>query len=232
MSVPQSKSLIAISVLLLLLAVFSVVSIFTTQVGVMGRQQGGSPGNFTTDGNAPQRRNNNSQNQNGNFQNDGGNFQRRNNAGGFNLFSITRSLGIDGPVLGYISVGFSALMGLLCLASAFGVWKEKRWALNLALVLAALAFLGALPGLFSGGRFFDWLRITQTIFNLGAGAAISEAARPRQSRMCGPAGSPAPRWESIPSCRCSSSATTISPRHCRTTSTCRMCARVLPEDWN
>jgi len=57
---------------------------------------------------------------------------------------------------------------LIC---AYGVWKQKRWALSLGIVLAILFLLGSLPGLFTGGRFFN---LTSALINNGrVGASIA-----------------------------------------------------------
>jgi hypothetical protein len=52
------------------------------------------------------------------------------------------------------------------------VWKQKRWALNLAIVLAILFLLGALPGFFTfGGRFFSFLTVLTSSANILKGLA-------------------------------------------------------------
>jgi uncharacterized membrane protein (DUF2068 family) len=59
---------------------------------------------------------------------------------------------------------------MLC---AFGVWKQKRWALNLAMVMALIFLIGAAPGLFSmGGRNINWLRTSINALNTAASLVI------------------------------------------------------------
>jgi hypothetical protein len=72
-------------------------------------------------------------------------------AGLFRLFGAAGSLGINGTTLIVVRSVF-ALLGIgLAVLCAWFVWKQKRWALNLAIVLGVLVLLGALPGLFLGG---------------------------------------------------------------------------------
>ena len=79
--------------------------------------------------------------------------------GGFNLFSITRSLGLSPQVMIYFNIGLPVLGVLLLLLSAFGIWKQKGWGLNLATLLGLIFLAGAVPGFFSlGGRNVNWLR--------------------------------------------------------------------------
>jgi len=115
----------------------------------------------------------------GNFQggNGGAGFGGRGGAG-FNLFSVTRTLGLNPQSMVYINLGI-AIIGILLLAwCAYGVWQQKKWALNLAMLLGLLFLLGALPGLFSGfnfGRFFNWmagLRLGVNILEVIAGVVI------------------------------------------------------------
>ena len=73
----------------------------------------------------------------------------------------------------FITLGITILGILLALLSAFGVWKQKSWGLNLGMVIAILFLLGALPGLFSlGGRNVNVLRTSITILTLVASAPI------------------------------------------------------------
>jgi hypothetical protein len=178
MSTARPKSLTIIAALLVLLALASLTSTLTSSVFFVGAGPQGVLGNRTQGGNFQGNAGNVPGNgnfqpgQNGNSQG-GANFQGRRAAGGFNLFSITRSLGLDPQIMRYINLGF-AIVGLaLLLVSAYGVWKQKRWALNLAMVLALVFLISALPGLFSiGGRFVNWMRIVTDVVNVAASAPI------------------------------------------------------------
>jgi hypothetical protein len=78
---------------------------------------------------------------------------------------LFRLLGALGPALPIVSgLWFAVLLGLTLLAAWF-IWrKQKRWALNLAIVLAIFVLLGALPAAFMGGRalMIGWLGYAQT----------------------------------------------------------------------
>ena len=166
----KPKPLLIIAGLLIVLALLSGTSALTSRTGFTRTRQPGTGGNFQG-GNG----------NNGNFQGGttqdgtgtngnapGGNFQAR---GGTNpLGSIFRVLG---PSFIYISIGITVLGIILSLLSAWGVWKQKRWGLNLAMVLALLFLVAALPGLFSlGGRNINWLRTSITVLNLIASVPI------------------------------------------------------------
>jgi len=76
-------------------------------------------------------------------------------------------------VIGYITQGLAILGILLALLSAFGVWKQKRWGLNLGMLIAILFLLAAAPALFSlGGRNINWLRTTTNILTVAASLPI------------------------------------------------------------
>jgi len=133
------------------IGLLSLISLLTSgvRIGQPALPQGVQPGNMVPrgdfqpgEGNLPQ-----------------GNFQQRGAPGGlFSLFSTARSLGIEFQYLRYVSIALGIIGIALTVVAAIFVWKQKRWALNLAIVLAILFLLGALPGLFSlGGRFVDWL---------------------------------------------------------------------------
>jgi hypothetical protein len=172
MTTTRSKSLLIIAALLVLLALLSGTSALTSRTGFTRTRQPGATGNFNNGGNTQGGTDNNG----GNFQpntNNGtrGNFQGRN--GGFNAFSLFRTAGINPQVIGYVTTGLTVLGILLALLSAFGVWKAKRWGLNLGMVVAVLFLLGALPTLFSlGGRNINWLRTSLNILSLVASAPI------------------------------------------------------------
>ena len=70
---------------------------------------------------------------------------------GGGLLSFLGPLGTALPILRVVWVVL--LLVLTSLATWF-VWKQRRWALNLGMILAALVLLGSLPGLLFGGRSF------------------------------------------------------------------------------
>jgi hypothetical protein len=165
----KPKPILIIAGLLVVLALLSGTSALTSRTGFTRvRQPGALNGNNTQGGNFQGGNNGNFQGGNGN----NGNFQTR-GGGGFNAFTIFRTAGINPQVIGYITLGFTILGILLALLSAYGVWKQKRWGLNLAMVLALLFLVAAVPGLFSlGGRNINWLRTSITILNIVASAPI------------------------------------------------------------
>ena len=81
-------------------------------------------------------------------------------------------LGINFQLIGYVSQAIGIIgIGLTVLAAVF-VWKQKRWALNLAIVLAILFLLGALPRFFTfGGSFFSVMTGLTSSANLLKGLA-------------------------------------------------------------
>jgi hypothetical protein len=90
----------------------------------------------------------------------------------FSPFGLIRTLGLSSQIFGYINLGISVVAIVLLLISAYGVWKQKRWALNLGMVLAVLFFLGSLPGLFSSGGFFNLTRALINYGRMGASVAV------------------------------------------------------------
>ena len=168
------KTITTILAMLVVLALVSTVSAATSRIGVGNRgNRTGGTGTGTGTGGGNFQGNNNS---GGNFQgnNNGGQTdngttgttQRRTNQGGFNLFSLTRSLGISPQVMVYVNLGITILGILLVLLSAYGIWKQKIWGLNLATVMAIIFLIGAVPSLFSiGGRFVNWLRIGENVIS-------------------------------------------------------------------
>jgi len=156
----RPKTITVILAMLVLLALVSATSSLTSRIGFRtpNRQFG------NTGGGTGQGTNGNFQGNNGNFQgNDGasqGNFTNRRNTG-FNLFSITRSLGLSPVVIFYFNLAMPILGIVLLLTSLYGIWKLKIWGLNLATLLALVFLAGAVPGFFSvGGRNINWLRIS------------------------------------------------------------------------
>ena len=171
----KPKPILIVTILLLVLAVLSTASIVTSRIGFARpagfangtnfQRNGGNGGNF-------QFNNGTGGAGNGNFpvNNGNGNFQRRS---GFNTFSILRSLGLNGQAVIYINLGIGILGILLVLLSAYGVWRQKSWGLNLAMVMALLFLIGAAPTLFSlGARNFNWLRTSISILTLVASVPI------------------------------------------------------------
>ena len=161
----RPKNITVILSMLVLLAVVSAVSTATTRIGFgnaarnrptagLGTgQPGGNNGTGTGTGGGQQG------GTNGNFQG-GGNFQNRAAGGGFNLFTVTRALGLNPQVMVYINILIPVIGILLLLGSAYGIWKQKIWGLNLATVLGLVFLVAGLPALFSiGGRNINWLRI-------------------------------------------------------------------------
>ena len=176
---PRSRNLTIIVVLLAVISVLSIITLLTTEIrlGQPTLPQDGQSRQFPQNGNfQPGQDNNvpqgNSQRDGGNFQGNGGN-QRRGTSSLFSLFGAASSLGINYQYIRYISIGMTILGIILTLVTAFFVWKQKRWALNLAIVLAILFLLGALPGLFTlGGRSFSWLPTSLNIFKTLASIPI------------------------------------------------------------
>ena len=176
----RPKIITIILVLLLIMAVVSTASAVSTRLGSGGNRGNRSAGG-TGQGTGNFQGNNNS---GGNFQGNNaagqtdngggtGTTQRRNTQTGFNLFSMTRSLGINPQVMVYVSMGFTILGILLVLLSAYGIWKQKIWGLNLATLMAVIFLIGAVPALFtSSGRFINWLRIGENVLSTLAALPI------------------------------------------------------------
>ena len=180
----RPKTITIILVLLLIMAVVSTASAVSTRFGSggnRGNRPAGGTGQGTGNGTGNFQGNNNSggnsQGNNGAGQTDNGGgtgtTQRRNTQAGFNLFNITRSLGLNPQVMVYVSLGFTILGILLVLLSAYGIWKQKIWGLNLATLMALIFLIGAVPALFtSGGRFINWLRIGENVLSTLAALPI------------------------------------------------------------
>ena len=169
------KSLLTITTLLILLALVSLATPFLSSFGAnpAGRQPGNMPqgGNFRPEnGNPPQ----SGEFQGGERQPGSGNFPQRSDSGAFNLLSLTRAFGLSGQAMIYINYGAGVIGAGLAGLAAFWVWKKKKAGLNLALVLAILFLLGALPGVFSGLRMMSAAAILRYTLNiLSAGAALA-----------------------------------------------------------
>ncbi|MCX6080690.1 MAG: hypothetical protein NTW32_14245 [Chloroflexi bacterium] len=172
----RPKTITLIIVMLLVLALVSTVSLATTRIGFGGRgnRTGNTPGQ--SGGNFQGNNNGNAQGNNGGEQTESGgtsgNFQRGTQSG-FNLFSITRSLGLNPQVFVYVNLGLSIAGILLLLLSVYGIWKQKIWGLNLATLLGLIFLIGAVPGFFSfGGRNINWIRIGSTVLSTVAALPI------------------------------------------------------------
>lgn len=175
MTTTRTKPIITIAILLIVLAVLSVASLVTSQLGgLRARPQrtfNGTPGpgGNAQGGGGFQGGDNNG----GGFQgrNGGGNFQGRGGGGVFNAFAVIRQLGLNPQIFFFINIGIAVIGVVLLLLCAYGIWKQKKKALNGAIVLAILFLLAALPGLFFGGR-FNVLRLVMDILQVAAAATI------------------------------------------------------------
>lgn len=176
---PRTRNIVIITVALALIAVLSTLGLLVTGFG-LGRpafNRGNLPNNSQGGGNFQggngnfQGGNGNFQGGNGNFQSGNGTFQRRGGASLFSVFGIARSVGINFQYIRYITIAFGLLGIALTIVAAVFVWKQKRWALNLAIVLAVLFLLGSLPGFFSFGRFFSVLTVLTSSANILKGLA-------------------------------------------------------------
>jgi len=174
----RTRNILIIVVALGVIALLSTIGLLTTSFGLgrpafnRGNQPGNAQGgNFQSDS-IFQGGNNNPQSGNGNFQPGDGNFQRRGGLGIFSLFGAARGLGINFQYIRSVSLSIGILGIVLTIVAAVFVWKQKRWALNLAIVLAFLFLLGALPGFFSfGGRFFSIINVLTSSANILKGLA-------------------------------------------------------------
>ena len=162
---PKSSTIVAI--LLVVLALLSTTSTISNRLGVGRRQPGAAGGNLQGAAGGG-----------GNFQGGaggGGNFQGggAQGRGGNNIFSLFRTTGINFQVIGNFTLGLTILGIVLALLSAFGVWKQKRWGLNLGMLIAFLFLVSAAPGLLSlGGRNINWLRTSITILTVIASVPV------------------------------------------------------------
>lgn len=192
MSTTRTKPVITLAILLAVLALVSIASLVTTQLlgGAFGgaRVRGnfnGTPGpNGTIRGGNNGGGGNGGNNGGGGFQGGnggnggfqggnaggGGGFQGRGGAGGgaFALFGAARSIGINPLMFVWVGLGINIIGILLVLLCAFGIWKQKKAALNWSLVLGILFLLPAVFGLFGFGRFnirliFDALTVLASV---------------------------------------------------------------------
>ena len=84
-----------------------------------------------------------------------------------------RTIGLMGPAFFIVRNVLAVLAIVLAAVAAWFVWKQRRWALNLGIVLAVVVLLGALPGLLFGGGvrfvgadFMGWMGYAQTGLNI------------------------------------------------------------------
>lgn len=166
------KSLLTVTILLILLALVSLVTPFLS--GFRMSPAGRLPGNMPQDGNF--RPGNANPPSDGGFQ--GGqrqpgseNFLQRSDSSAFNLFSLTRTLRLGGQAMIYINYGIGVIGAGLAALAAFWVWKKKKAGLNLALVVAIIFLLGALPAIFAGLRLINASTVIRYALNLVSGAA-------------------------------------------------------------
>jgi hypothetical protein len=176
---PRTRNLVIIVIALAVIAALSTLGLLVTGFG-LGRpafNRGNLPGNFQGQGGNFQGGNGNFQGGNdnpqggGNFQGGNGNFQRRGSTSLFSAFGIARALGINFQYIRYATIAFGLLGIALTIVTAVFVWKQRRWALNLAIVLAILFLLGSLPGFFNFGRFFSVLTVLTASSNILKGLA-------------------------------------------------------------
>jgi hypothetical protein len=106
---------------------------------------------------------------------------RGGNRGGFNLFGVVRTLGLGAQTIRVLTLGFAALELALLLLSAYGVWKLKHWGLNLAMLVVVFVLIGAVPGLFAGGRLFNFWRFAASLFDVGAAVVTHGEIRIRNA---------------------------------------------------
>lgn len=176
MQTTQPKSLLTIVILLTLLALVSLATPFLSGFGV--NPAGRLPGNMPQGGNSRPENTNPPQDggfQGGQRQPGNGNFSQRPNGGAFDALGLTRALGLGGQAMRYITYGAAVIGAGLAGLAASWVWKKKKAGLNLALALAIVFLLGALPGVFSGPRLMDaaaLLRYALTLLSAGASLVI------------------------------------------------------------
>jgi hypothetical protein len=170
---PRPRNLVIIVVALGLIAVLSTLGLLVTGFG-LGRpafNRGNLPNNSQGGGNFQGGNTNPQTGNGGNFQGGTGSFQRRGGASLFSVAGIARTMGINFQYIRYITIVFGLIGIALTAVTAYFVWKQKRWALNLAIVLAILFLLGSLPGFFSFGRFFSVITVLTSSANILKGLA-------------------------------------------------------------
>ncbi|GAB4491469.1 MAG: hypothetical protein OHK0031_14640 [Anaerolineales bacterium] len=158
MKVPSSKPILTIFILLMAL---TALTLFSFSVSLVSRPDA-----------LPNARNGGAITAPGGGLPANGGARTRGAGGIFSIFGAARSLGLGGQIFRYIGMGFSALELILLGVSAYGVWRQKRFGLNLAMLLAIFILLGALPGLFFGGRFFNFWNTARSVFEVGAAVTI------------------------------------------------------------
>lgn len=167
MQTSTPKSLLIITILLILL---TLISLATPVLGGLGMNPAGRlPGMMPQVGKFPP--------ENANPPSDGGlqgrqpqpgseNFLQRSDSDAFNPFRVTRAFGLGGQAMIYINAAMGVIGAGLTGLAAFWVWRKKKSGLNLALVLAVLFLLGALPGIFLGLRMMDAAAILRYALHL------------------------------------------------------------------
>ena len=174
--------MVAIVILLVVLALISGASLAVNQLAFsqlagasfrQGRFPGGgraaTPGPGTP---APGANSQGNSNSGGNLQGgNGGSFQGR-GGGFFSVAGIFRALGLDFQLITYANIGIAALGIVLLLISALGVGMQKRWALYLAIAVALVFLVSAVPGFFFGGGRFTPLRTGLNLLNSACAIAV------------------------------------------------------------
>lgn len=165
----RPRTIPIIAILLVVLAVLGVIS-FALSVGAVGLRRVNGPGTFVNgagprggaqavpgSGGGPTFQYGPGGSFGGarTFSGNGGSFRQ---AGGPSVFRVLGALRFLGPALPIVRGLWIAVVIGLSLLAAWFVWRrQKRWALNLGMVLALLVLLGTLPGLFlGGGRAFSF----------------------------------------------------------------------------
>lgn len=175
MQTSYPKSILTIAILLVLLSLVSLATPFLSGFGMnpAGRQ----PGNMAQGGNFRPENANPPQDGGfqggGNFQPGNGGFPQRSGSGTASLAGILRTLGLGGQAMIYINYGIGIVGAGLAALAAFLIWKKKKAGLNLALILAIIFLLAALPDIFSGLRMVNSMTIVRYALNIiSAGAAL------------------------------------------------------------
>lgn len=159
-TLPYPKSLRILTLLLIVLAVVSLITPFISGIGFnpTGRQPGTMP---PTDNARPE---------GGNVPQGGlpgsGNVPQRSGGMAFNLFGLTRALGLGVQMMPYVNYGAGLLGAGLAGLAAFWVHQRKKAGLNLALALGIVFLLGALPAILGGLRFANALSTARYALNL------------------------------------------------------------------
>jgi len=124
------------------------------QGGFNGQQPNNLPANGTDQQNTNGDQNNSGSQSNPNFQNFQGRTGRTNG-----LFQVIR----------LATTGFNIITLVLGLLVAVGLWKQKKWAAILAIILAGLMFLSSVTGLL---RIFSWVMFGEALLKVLLSVAV------------------------------------------------------------